>query len=724
MDHVLELTSHTEVIRAHGMEPASRLIGVRRAPAQADVARMLALAAGDEVVEIERVRLADDEPLATELLYLEAKRFDGIAAVLGESQSLYELLRARYGVELAWADETIEAVVVPEREAGLLGIARGVPVLLLCRQSFDPLGRPIEFVRAHYRADRFRFRTRLQPPGNAPAAPLPPEMRLRLATPADAPGLARVFVSAWRSGYVGIVEQSVLDALDQEDIVDWLGTLTSSNGPTTWLVESADGDLLAFSRYGEDPDDGRRGHVYSLYVTPSATGRGIAKALLDHDLRLLAERGLGTVTLWVFEHNQVARNLYASFGFLPDGARRVEPEYGAPEIRMRRTAPQDRRDSDEMSEHQMTGELPAELVFDVRVHDQFTQSSAVERLRRYLGSLVADRFPPSVSLAVVSPDGVSLAAYGGYACLVGELVPTTTETRYDLASLTKVVCTVTLTLLALQGDTLHLDDPVVRWLPAYPQERTTLRHLLTHTAGLVDHRPFYATLRGRQQIEPAVYEEARTAVPGTAVLYSDLGYMLLGWALEACLGQNLDDAFASLVAVPLGLGPLGSGTTRFCPPPSERRMTAATELNGDQRERPGLVWGEVHDGNAYALGGVAGHAGLFAPLADLAHFVQMLLDPGRGDVLSARSVSLMSTPQTPDGVDVRGIGWRLEPKEWGDWPQGTIWHTGFTGTSILVAPARRTGVVLLTNSVHPCRRLQDQAIVRADVHRLLAEALG
>jgi GntR family transcriptional regulator len=341
MDHILELTGHTEVIRARGMEPASRLIGVRRVPAEADVAGMLALAGGEEVLEIERVRLADDEPLATELLYLEAKRFDGIAAVLGESQSFYELLRAHYGVELAWADETIEAVVVPEREANLLGVARGAPVLLLCRQSFDPFGRPIEFVRSHYRADRFRFRTRLQPPRHTRVAPLPPEMRLRLAIPADAPGLARVFVAAWRAGYVGIVAQSVLDGLDEEDIADWLRTLTSSNGPTTWLVESAEGDLLAFSRHGEDPDDSRRGHIYSMYVTPRATGHGIAKALLDHDLRLLGERGLATVTLWVFEHNQVASNLYTSFGFLPDGARRVEPEYGAQEIRMRRTVPQD-----------------------------------------------------------------------------------------------------------------------------------------------------------------------------------------------------------------------------------------------------------------------------------------------------------------------------------------------------------------------------------------------
>ncbi len=335
MDHLLELTSHSEHIRSRGMEPASRLIGVRRVPAEADIAGMLALAEGDEILQIERVRLADGEPVAVEVLYLDARRFDDVAALLGESQSLYQLLRARYGVELAWAEETIEAVVAPEREASLLGIASGGPVLLLCRQSFDPIGRPIEFVRSLYRADRFRFRTRLQPPAPT-AARLPPQTRLRLATTADTPGLARVFVAAWRAGYPGIVDQTVLDALDEEEVADWLRTLTSSNGPTTWVVESVDGEILAFSRHGEDPLDSRRGHIYSLYVAPGMSGHGIGKALIDHDLQLLSERGLSTVTLWVFEQNHAAQNLYASFGFVPDGARRVEPEYGAQEIRLRR----------------------------------------------------------------------------------------------------------------------------------------------------------------------------------------------------------------------------------------------------------------------------------------------------------------------------------------------------------------------------------------------------
>ena len=320
------------------MEPASRLIGITRAPAEADVAGMLALTEGDEVFQIERVRLADDEPLAVELLFLDARRFDDIAAVLGESRSLYQLLRARYGVELASAEETIEAVAVAEREADLLGIPVGAPVLLLSRQSFDSNQRPVEFVRSVYRADRFRFRTRLQPSPPKQTSPLPAGTRLRLATVADAPALAAVFVSAWRGGYGGIVPQGVLDALDERDIADWLGTLTSSNGPTTWVVESSSGEIAAFSRHGADPSDNRRGHIYSLYVAPASSGQGIAKALLDHDLQLLSSRGLDTVTLWVFEENHAARNLYAAFGFVPDGARRVEAQYETQEIRLRRSA--------------------------------------------------------------------------------------------------------------------------------------------------------------------------------------------------------------------------------------------------------------------------------------------------------------------------------------------------------------------------------------------------
>ncbi len=335
IDQTLELVSHTEHIRARGMAPSSKLLGVSSVPADSRTALLLDVREGEELLQIERIRLADGEPLAVEMLLLHAASFPDIADALG-THSLYDVLRHRYGVELSFAEETIEVSASGEREADLLGVSSGAPVLVLCRHTFDSTGHPVEYVRSHYRADRFRFRTRLHPTTQGDHS-LPPDLQLRLATPEDARGLARVFIAAWHDGYPGIVRQDVLDALDEDETTDWLGSLTAGNGLTTWVVQSQAGTVLAFSRHGEDPADSRRGHIYSLYVHPHASGRGIGGALVEHDLRLLAHRGLDTVTLWVFEENAAARRLYASFGFSPDGARRVEPEYGAQEVRLRRS---------------------------------------------------------------------------------------------------------------------------------------------------------------------------------------------------------------------------------------------------------------------------------------------------------------------------------------------------------------------------------------------------
>ncbi len=236
-------------------------------------------------------------------------------------------------------------------------------------------------------------------------------------------------------------------------------------------------------------------------------------------------------------------------------------------------------------------------------------------LERTLAELVTRSFPSGFSLAVVDAGGTLVSAYGGEACRIGTARPITTRTSYDLASLTKVVCSVTLALVYAGRGMLTLDDPVVDWLPGFSRSDTTLLHLLTHTSGLVAHRPFFERLRGRAAIVEAVFEEAAGSAPTGEVLYSDLNFMLLGWVLEACGGAGLGELFATEVALPLGMNRTG-----FLPAQGEE--TAATELDGDQRLVPGLVWGEVHDGNAYALGGVAGHAGLFAPVADLAVFVQ------------------------------------------------------------------------------------------------------
>ena len=171
----LELMSHTEGMRASGISPSSKLIDVRRVAAGADVGARLGLAPNAEVLRIERLRLADGDPIAIEVVSLSGERFDGITAELSDSASLYQLLSSNYGVELASAEETIEAVVAEGREAGLLRCAVGMPLLMLSRRTLDTSGQPIEFVRSLYRGDRYRFQTGLrrpEPPREAPPLPL------------------------------------------------------------------------------------------------------------------------------------------------------------------------------------------------------------------------------------------------------------------------------------------------------------------------------------------------------------------------------------------------------------------------------------------------------------------------------------------------------------------------------------------------------------------------
>lgn len=340
IEQPLELTSHTEGMRARGLIPGSKLIDVRRMRAGIDVAAMLALDPDAEVLRIERLRLADGDPIAIEVLYLNAERFDGISSALGESGSLYQLLYSNYGVELASAEETIEAVVATTREVELLGSWPGAPLLLLSRRTLDTRGQPTEYVRSLYRGDRFRFRTHLERPRAHGGAPARDEgaATLRPARADDAPALARVFVEAWRSSYRDVVDASVLASLDEAEVADWLGNLMSSTSQKTLVAQSAPGEVIGFTRYGDDPEDPRDGHLYALYVAPSASGRGVGRSLLDEALSEIDGLGRRSVTLWVFEANRRARGLYSSVGFRPDGAHRVEPRYGADEIRMRRPA--------------------------------------------------------------------------------------------------------------------------------------------------------------------------------------------------------------------------------------------------------------------------------------------------------------------------------------------------------------------------------------------------
>ena len=332
----LELMSHTEGMRASGLSPSSKLIDVRRVAAGSDVGARLSLSPKAEVLRIERLRLADGEPIAIEVVFLSAARFDGISSVLSDSASLYQLLSSNYGVELASAEETIEAVVAEGREAGLLRCAPGVPLLMLSRRTLDTTGQPVEFVRSLYRGDRYRFQTGLRRPQQVHADNDDRPARVRLAVAADAAALASVFIEAWRGGYRGIVADEVIDGLDFEQTATWLGELIVSKSAQTLVAETTPGHVVGFTRFGPEPDNPGNGHIYALYVAPSASGRGIGGLLLDKALAVLDPLSVRPVTLWVFEDNDRARRLYTDAGFVPDGGRRVEDLYGAQEVRMRR----------------------------------------------------------------------------------------------------------------------------------------------------------------------------------------------------------------------------------------------------------------------------------------------------------------------------------------------------------------------------------------------------
>jgi CubicO group peptidase (beta-lactamase class C family) len=316
-----------------------------------------------------------------------------------------------------------------------------------------------------------------------------------------------------------------------------------------------------------------------------------------------------------------------------------------------------------------------------------------------------------------------LAAVGHYG--VHDPRPVTPATIYDLASLTKVVGLATACMLLVDAGRLALDAPVQRYLPEFRgpgKERVTIRHLLTHTAGLAADLPLYTATATRAAALALVDTAPLLSSPGAEVRYSDVGAIVLMQVVERLAGQPLDRFLADRV-----FGPLGMPATRFRPPASWRPLIAPTEDDTVFRHR--LLWGEVHDESAARLGGVSGNAGLFSNALDLSRFAAMLLNGGAWDTLTlihAETVAEFTRRQDVVPGSSRALGWdtpspgssagtRLSARAFG--------HTGFTGTSLWLDPDRDLFIVLLTNRVHPTRANRAILAVRPRVADLVVEAL-
>jgi len=330
------------------------------------------------------------------------------------------------------------------------------------------------------------------------------------------------------------------------------------------------------------------------------------------------------------------------------------------------------------------------------------------------------------SVAVIGRNGYALYPYAaGHSILQPETLPMKPDTVFDLASLTKMVATNTSVQILIEEGKIHLDDPVVRYLPEFGangKEKVTVRQLLTHTSGFPPFKPYYKTLKGRDEYYKAVCNEALTAAPGTRRTYSDIGFMTLGFIVEKVSGKDLNTFTQERIFQPLGMK-----DTRFKPPASWKRRTAATEIWPFWKR---LAWGEVHDENANAIGGIAGHAGLFSTAHDLAIFCQMLLNGGKyGDVqiLKPETVRQFYTTQLPPEISTeQGMGWILsgrEKDEAGNIIPESFSHTGFTGTSLWLSPKHNTFAILLMNAIHPDREKAERAFVRAPFQAAVSKAI-
>ena len=318
-----------------------------------------------------------------------------------------------------------------------------------------------------------------------------------------------------------------------------------------------------------------------------------------------------------------------------------------------------------------------------------------------------------------------------YADGAGTLLPqdqrvaTSTDTVYDLASVSKLFTSIVV-MQQVERGRVALDAPVARYVPEFAENGKagiTVRQLLTHTSGFPAFLPLWQSEPDPASRLHAALTAGLVNAPGSTYLYSDLNLITLGEVVHRVSGRTLDALVATGITRPLQMPDTG-----YNPAPAVRSRVAATEFQAVPDR--GMVWGEVHDENAWALGGVAGHAGVFSTAGDLAVLAQTLLNGGtyRGQrILSPSSVQQMITNEnTAFPGDDHGLGFELDQR----WYMGglssprTAGHTGYTGTSLVVDFASRSFVILLTNRVHPSRSWGSVNPARVAAAQGLAEAMA
>ena len=353
---------------------------------------------------------------------------------------------------------------------------------------------------------------------------------------------------------------------------------------------------------------------------------------------------------------------------------------------------------------------------------QFAQAFAV------INQAIEHHAFPAAALAVTHR-GRLIALHGfGRFTYADDAPPVQPDSIFDLASLTKVVATTTAAMLLYERGQLPLDIPLGHFLPDFvaraprhqqdTREAVTLRMLLAHSSGLPAYEKLFETTTSREELVRAALTTRVAAEPGTHEEYSDVGFILLGEVLARQAGLGLDQFAQQEIFVPLGMA-----HTRFNPPAEWKSQIPSTEEDRTFRKR--ILQGEVNDENAFVMGGVAGHAGVFAPAIDIARFAECMLRGG-APILKPETVQLFTRRAESPAGSSRALGWDTPspPASSGArFSASSFGHLGFTGTSLWIDPARQLSVTLLTNRTWPNRMSQAIRQVRPVVHDAIVEAL-
>ena len=351
------------------------------------------------------------------------------------------------------------------------------------------------------------------------------------------------------------------------------------------------------------------------------------------------------------------------------------------------------------------------------------QDAQFARAFSLIETAISERVFPAATIAVTSKGRVvALKAFGRFTYEQSSPA-VVADTVFDLASLTKVMATTAMAMILYERGLLDLEVPVVSVVPEFRSDdsrraRITLRMLLAHSSGLSAYEKMFLKAKTREELLAAAFSTPLADDPGAKAEYSDIGFIILGVALERIAEESLDDFCQHQV-----FGPLGMLRTVFNPPPNWKQAIPPTADDKSFRRR--IIQGEVQDENASILGGVAGHAGLFADVGDVAVFAHAILQGGR-PIVRPETVGLFTRRETTPAGTSRALGWDTpsSPSQSGKYfSADSFGHLGYTGTSVWIDPQRQLSVTMLTNRTWPDCSNQAIKQVRPRVHDAILEAL-